>query len=127
MLNYKHKMAEKVEEDVQKLEALFKILNEENELNNINLFRMIKAREFKNRELVNKDGDLFLTVDSLIRINNYITDSHNIQLRQINVKPAFYDKQYMDFTRIESELYRLVDQFNERKITARTFCDIFLD
>ena len=38
MLNYKHKMAEKVEEDVQKLEALFKILNEENELNNINLF-----------------------------------------------------------------------------------------
>ena len=33
----------------------------------------------------------------------------------------------MDFTKIESELYRLVDQFNERKITARTFCDIFLD
>ena len=120
-------MAEKVEEDVQKLEALFKILNEENELNNINLFRMIKAREFKNRELVNKDGDLFLTVDSLIRINNYITCSDNIQLRQINVKPAFYDKQYMDFTRIEPELYRLVDQFNERQITPRTFCDIFLD
>ena len=127
MLNYKHKMAEKVEEDVQKLEALFKILNEENELNNINLFQMINACEFKNRELINKDGDLFLTVDSLIRLNNYITGSHNIQLRQINVKPAFYIKQYMDFTRIESELYWLVDQFNERKITARTFCDIFLD
>ena len=108
-------------------EALLKILNEENELNNINFIRMINACEFKNKELVNKDGDLFLTVDSLIRINNYITDSHNIQLRQINVKPAFYDKQYMDFTRIESELYRLVDQFNKRKITARTFCDIFLD
>ena len=82
---------------------------------------MINAREFKNRELINKDGDLFLTVDSLIRLNNYITGSHNIQLRQINVKPAFYIKQYMDFTRIESELYKLVDQFNERKITARTF------
>ena len=127
MLNYKHKMAEKVEEDVQKLEALFKILNEENQLNNINLFRMINAREFKNRELINKDGNLFLTVDPLIRLNNYITGPHNIQLRQINVKPAFYIKQYMDFTRIESELYRLLDQFNERKITARTFCDIFLD
>ena len=88
---------------------------------------MIKAREFKNRELINNDGNLFLTVDSLIRINNYITDSHNIQLRQINVKPAFYDKQYMNFTKIESELYRLVDQFNEGKITARTFCYIFLD
>ena len=62
-------MAEKVEEDLQKLEVLFKILNEENELNNINLFRMIKACKFKNRELINKDGDLFITVDSLIRIN----------------------------------------------------------
>ena len=127
MLNYKLKMAEKVEEDAQKLEALFKILNKENKLNNINLFRMINAREFKNRELIHKDGDLFLTVDSLIRLNNYITGSHNIKLRQMKVKPAFYVKQYMDFTRIESELYRLDDQFNERKITARTFCDIFLD
>ena len=88
---------------------------------------MIKAREFKNRELINKDGNLFLTVDSLIRINNYITGSLNIQLRQINVKPAFYNKQYMDYTRIESKLYRLVDQFNERKITPTTFCVMFLD
>ena len=120
-------MTEKVEEDVQKIEVLFKILKEENELNNVNLFGMIKAHEFKNRELVNKDGNLFLTVDSLITINNYITCSDNIQLRQINVKPAFYHKEYMDFNKIESELYRLVDQFNERKITARTFCDIFLD
>ena len=120
MLNYKCKMAEKIEEDAQKLEALFKILN-------MNFFRMINAREFINKELINKDGDLFLTVDSLIRINNYITGSRNIHLRQINVKPAFYNKQYMDFTRIESELYRLVDQFDKRKITPRTFCDIFLD
>ena len=107
-------MAVKIEEDVKKLEALFKILNEENELNNKNLFLVMNTREFKNRELINKDGDLFLAVDSLIRLNNYITDSRNIQLKQINVKPAFYNKQYRDFTRIESELYRLVDQFNER-------------
>ena len=110
-----------------KFKSLLTILNEENELNYINFIRMIRACNFKDNELINNDGDLYLTVDSLIRINNLITDSHNIQLRQINVKPAFYDKQYMDFTRIESELYRLVDQFNERKITARTFCDIFLD
>ena len=70
MLNYSHKidksdkMAEKIEEDAQKLEALFKILKEEKELKNKNLFLMINAREFKNKELINKDGDLFLTVDS---------------------------------------------------------------
>ena len=51
-----------------------------------------------------------------------------MQLRQVNVRPAFYfHKQYMDFTKIKSELYKLVGQFNERKITPRTFCDIFLD
>ena len=88
---------------------------------------MISACTFKNKELINADGDLFLTVDSLITINNYITGSRNIQLRQVNVRPAFYfNKQYMDFTKIESELYKLADQFNERKITPRTFCDIFL-
>ena len=110
-----------------KFESLLTILNEENELNHINFIRMIKACEFKNEELVNKDGDLYLTVNSLIIINNYITGSPNIQLRQINVKPAFHDKQYMDFTRIESELYTLVDKFNERQITPRCFCNIFLD
>ena len=121
-------MAEKYEEQAQKLQSLIKILDEEKELNNINLIRMISARTFKNKELINADGNLFLTVDLLITINNYITGSRNIQLRQVNVRPAFYfNKQYMDFTRIESELYKLVDQFNERKITPRTFCDIFLD
>ena len=89
---------------------------------------MISAGTFKNKELINADGDLFLTADLLITINNYITGSRNIQLRQVNVRPAFYfNKQYMDFTRIESELYKLVDQFNKRKITPRTFCDIFLN
>ena len=85
------------------------------------------ACNFKDKELINKDGDLYFTIDSLITINNFITGTNNIQLRQINVKPAFYDKQYMDFTRIESELYTLVDKFNERQITPRRFCNIFLD
>ena len=109
------------------LEILVKILNEESELNKKNLFQMMLAVQFKNNELINQHGDMFLTVDSLITLNNYVTDSHNIQLRQVNVKPAFYDKQYMDFTKIESELYLLVDKFNERQITTRTFCDVFLD
>ena len=109
------------------VEILVKILNEEGELSEKNLFQMMLAVQFKNKELLNQDGDLFLTVDSLITLNNFVRDSHNIQLRQINVKPAFYNKQYMDFTKIESELYLLVDKFNERQITTRTFCDVFLD
>ena len=109
------------------VEILVKILNEEGELSEKNFFQMMLAVQFKNKELLNQDGDLFLTVDSLITLNNFVRDSHNIQLRQINVKPAFYNKQYMDFTKIESELYLLVDKFNERQICTRTFCDVFLD
>ena len=109
------------------LESLVRILNEEDELTKKNLFQMMLALQFKNKELLNQDGDLFLTVDSLITLNNFVTDSHNMQLRQINVKPAFYDKYYMDFSMIEPELYLLVDKFNERQISTRTFCDVFLD
>ena len=110
-----------------KFKSLLTILNEENELNCTNFIWIIKACNLKDKKLINKDGDLYLTIDSLIRINNFITGSHNIQLRQINVKPSFRDKQYMDFTRIESELYILVDKFNKRQITPTCFCNIFLN
>ena len=85
------------------------------------------ARNFENQELINKDRNLFLTVDSLIRINNIITNSHNLHLRRHNVKPAGYNKQYMDASRIETELHSLIDKFNDTRITSRTFCDTFLD
>ena len=79
------------------------------------------------RKFINKDGDLFLTSDSLIKINNIITNSHNLHLRRQNVKPAGYNKQYMGVSRIETELYSLVDKFNDGRITSRTFCDTLLD
>ena len=110
-----------------RIRSLLTILNEKNELNHINFIRILRACNFKDKELINKEGDLYLTFDSLIAINNYVTGSNSMQLRQINVKPAFYDKQYMDFSQIESELYVLVDKFNERQITTRCFCSKFLD
>ena len=111
----------------QKLLALIKVLKEEDEFNVQNAMRMKYACDFKNQELINKDRDLFLTVDSLIRINNIITNSHNLHLRRHNVKPAGYNKQYINVSRIEAELYSLVDKFNDRGITSRAFCDTFLD
>ena len=102
-------------------------MKEEDEFNAQNHMRMKYACDFKNQELINKDGDLFLTVDSFIRINNIITNSHNLHLRRHNVKHAGYIKQYMDMSRIEAELYSLDDKFNDRRIAPRTFCDTFLD
>ena len=103
------------------------ILNEEKEMNEVNFSRMVKAYKYIQRELLTTDGDLFLTVDSLITLNNIITGSSNILLRQVNVKPAGYNKQYMHPDKIESELYRLVDQFNDRFISKRYFIKKFLN
>ena len=103
------------------------ILNEESELSDDNFYRMVKAYKYIREELLTAEGDLFLTVDSLITLNNIITNSNNIFLRQTNVKPAGYNKQYMHFDHIESELYRLIDQFNERYISKRYFIKKFLN
>ena len=88
---------------------------------------MINAYNYAHKELISTDGDLFFTVDSLITINNIITNSNNYHLRSVNVKPAGYNKRYMDFSQIESELYILIDQFNDRFISKKYFFDKFLD
>ena len=108
-------------------DQIFMILNEEKEMTEDNFFRMVKAYKDIQTKLLTTEGDLFLTVDSLITLNNIITNSNNIFLRQVNVKPAGYNKQYMYFDQIEVELYGLIDQFNDRYISKRYFIKKFLD
>ena len=109
------------------MQSLIRILIEEKELTLLNLIRLSDALTYKYTELVTSDGDLLLTVDSLITLNNIITGSKNLSLRSVNVKPAFFNRQYLDFSKIEFELYKLVDLFNDRYITKRQFCQTFLD
>ena len=109
------------------MKKLIKILIDEKELSLLNLRRLVDALIYKNKELVTAEGDLLLTVDSLITLNNIITGSNNLFLRSVNVKPAFYQKQYLDFTLIEFELYKLLDLFNDRYITNREFYHMFLN
>ena len=47
---------------------------------------------------------MYLTVDSLIDINNIITGWNNITLRKVNVKQCGYNKMYMDKDLIEHKL-----------------------
>ena len=98
------------------MDVLQIILLEEGEFNGHNYLLMKSALEYKNTYLTDKNCDLFPTVDLLITLNNIITDSQNITLRDVNVKPAGYDKAYMDKSLIEPAVYQLVDEFNERKL-----------
>ena len=109
------------------MDALKKILIEENEFNDINYYYMQLALEDKNKYLLNKHGDLFLVVDSLIHLNNINTGSNNIGLRNVNVRPAGSYKMYMDKNDIEHELYTLVDSFNDCLVSKKDFCETFLD
>ena len=93
------------------------ILSEEGDFTDHNYELMQLALEYWNTYLIDKNGKLFLTGYSLITLNNIITDSQNLFLRDVNVKPAGFDKMYFDKTLIEPALYQLVDEFNERKLT----------
>ena len=55
-------------------------------------------------------ASFFLTVDSLITLNNIITDCQNFFLREVNVKPAGFGIIYLDKSLIEQALYVLVDE-----------------
>ena len=55
-------------------------------------------------------------------MNNIITGSQNIGLRDVNVYPAgYYSKMYMDKRYVENALYHLVDQFNDKLIFSQRF------
>ena len=62
-----------------------------------------------------------MTVDSLIDKNNIITGLNNIDLRKVNAKPYGSYKTYMVKVIIENKLYRIIDQFIERKVTTAKF------
>ena len=74
--------------------------------------------------MIDSDGNMCLTVDSLIEINNIIIGSNNITLRKVNVKPYGFNKIYMDKNLKKDKLYQIIYQFNERKITPIKFYSI---
>ena len=83
-----------------------KILIEEGEYSDVNYYFMQTALKYKNTYLINKNGDLFLTVGSLITLKNIITGSRHIGLRDMDAKPAGYSKIYMDKSLVEVSFSR---------------------
>ena len=79
------------------------------------------------KNLIDSDGGMYLTVHSLIEINNIITVSNNITLRKVNAKPNGFDKMHLGKVLIDDKPYQIIDQFNERKITCAKFYSILLN
>ena len=89
---------------MNQIKTLKKILIEESEFNKLNLKLLKKAYLFKEKNLKNQQGDLFLTFDSVIEINNIILNQTNTSLRRCQVRPAGYKFKYMHFSVIDSHL-----------------------
>ena len=84
-----------------------KILIEEGEYSDVNYYFMQTALKYKNTYLTNKNGDLFLTVGSLITLKNIITGSRHIGLRDMDAKPAGYSKIYMDKSLVQVSFFEM--------------------
>ena len=118
-------------------ESIIKTLEEEKEYNDLNYYNMKKAPDYKKRYLLDEEANMFLTVDSLIltvdaliELNNLILGKNWTELRKINVKPAGYAinfNLYFPWWCVETSLYILSDNFNERRITNREFCNHVLE
>ena len=72
--------------------------------------------------MIDSDVNMYLTVDSIVKLNNINIVSNNIALRKYGI-----GKMYMDKDVIEDKFYRIIDQFNESKITAAKFYSILLN
>ena len=73
-----------------------KILISEKEFTENNYKRLEKALAYIENNLIDSVGGMYLTVDSLIEINNITASSNNITLRKANVKSYGFDKMYVD-------------------------------
>lgn len=100
---------------------LRKLLVLEKLLGNIDFKRFEKAFVCMKNNLFDSDNNMYLTVHSLIDINNIVTGSNNITQIKDNVKPQECDKIYVDKDLLKDKLYQLIDQFNKTKIKHRDF------
>ena len=76
--------------------------------------------------LIDSNGNMYLRADSLIEVNNKITVSNNITLRQVDVKEYGSDKMHMDKDLTEDKPCQIIDQFSEKKITPIKFYSVLL-
>ena len=75
-------------------DVIEEIVISKKEFTETNYKRLKKALVYIENNLIDSDGGIYLTVDSLIEINNMITGSNNITLRKVDVKPYGFDKMY---------------------------------
>ena len=73
-------------------DVIKRILASEKEFTETIYKRLKKGLTYVENDLIDSDGTVYLTVDSLIEIHNIITGSNNITLIKVNIKLYGFDK-----------------------------------
>ena len=102
-------------------DVMKEILISKKEFTETNYKILQKSLVYIKSNLVDSDGGMHLTFDSLIEVNNITIGSNHITWRKVNVKPYGFDKIYLNKKSIEDKLYQKIDRFNERKIATSKF------
>lgn len=81
---------------------------------------------YKENNLKDSDGNMYVTVDSLINIINITTDSNIAAVKKVNVKPCRSVKIYIVKDLIKDKIYQVINHVNEKKSIAVKFYLILL-
>ena len=76
---------------------------------------------YREKNLTDSHGCMYLTFESLIEMNNIVNGSNNITIRKVNVKLFGFDKMYMDKELIEGKLYQIIHWNNDKKLHLPSF------
>ena len=87
----------------------------EKEFSKTNYERFKKAWIYKRNKLIDSDGNMCFTVDSLTEMINVIAGGNNTTFKKVHVKLYGFDKMYMGKDSVKN------NQFNQRKITPLKF------
>ena len=77
--------------------------------------------------MIDSDGNIYLTVDYFIEINNIISGSNNIILRKLMEKHIDLINIYGNKDLIKDNPYQIIYQSSKNKITSTKFCLILLN
>ena len=106
-------------------DVIKEILMSEKGFTETNYEMLKKSLAYIKKDLIDSDGNMYLTVGSLIEINNIITGSNNISLRKFNLMQYGFDNMFITKDLIEDKLFQIMHQFNHKNTPAKFYSILY--
>ena len=91
-------------------DVIEEILISEKEFAETNYEKFKKSLVYIKSSLIDFNGNIYLTIDSLIKTNSIITASNNTTLSKVNTTWYRFNKIYIDKDLIDDKLYQIINK-----------------